>query len=399
MKIAILSVNLFDNSMGGVENHIRFISKELTRRGHEIMLFKPVWEDKVDLRERQIENLTIFYIKLGKPPFNLQRWSGQGICGYLAGFLGKAAYSFGAARVVKALMFWQPELVWQHDFSSNWWATRKLARFFPVVLTNHSGEYLLLKKFWIGRILLLWMLRHYKAIIGPSRELTPDFPKKAFTIHNGVDTRLFVPLPPEKRNSMKRELFGDTDRFVIFCPRRWAPTKGIIYLAKAIQWMGRNNQLNSKFIFVFAGSETQYPKYVEQINRELEDFEDSVIKLGSLNIYEMVRYYQSSDLIVIPSVMEAVSLAALESMACGTPVISTHVGGMPEIIEDGETGYLISPCRFQELGEAILRVYKDPHRALVAEKALAMIQQKYDWSVIATNTEKVLLKAVKDRGN
>jgi glycosyltransferase involved in cell wall biosynthesis len=108
----------------------------------------------------------------------------------------------------------------------------------------------------------------------------------------------------------------------------------------------------------------------------------------------MIPYYQSADLVVIPSLMEAVSLAALESMACGTPVISTNVGGMPEIIQEGKTGYLVNPGHPDELVEAIRRIYNEPEKATISEEALNMVRRQYDWSVIAQATEDVLREAL-----
>jgi len=391
MKIAILSVNLFDDSIGGVENHILFISRELVKRGQEIVLFKPVWEDKYKEAERKWdEKLTIVYINLGKRPYDLRRWSGQGKSGYLIGFMGKAAYVFAAGKIARAIASWNPELVWQHDFTSGWLATRKLSRRFPVVLTNHSGEYLMLNQYALGRLFLRWALSHYNVVIGPSKELTPGFVYKSVTIHNGVDTSVFSPLSTEERLDKKIELFGGAERFVIFCPRRWAPSKGIIFLAKAIRRLDEVNDLKSKLLFAFAGNDTRYPVYTEKINSQLTALDIQVTRLGDLKPDEVIPYYQSADLVVIPSLMEAVSLAALESMACGTPVISTNVGGMPEIIKDGKTGYLVSPGHPDELAEAIQRIYKEPEIANIIEEALSMVRRQYDWSVIAQATEDVL---------
>lgn len=396
MKIAILSVNLFDDSIGGVENHILFISKEMVKRGHEIVLFKPVWEDKYKENERNWdEKLKIIYINVGKRPYDLRRWSGQGKSGYLIGFLGKAAYVFAAGKIARAIASWNPELVWQHDFSSGWLATRKLSRRFPVVLTNHSGEYLMLNRY--ARLLLRWVLKHYNAVIGPSKELTPDFMKKAFTIHNGVDTSIFSPLSPEKRIEKKKQLYGMTDRFVIFCPRRWAPSKGVIFLAKAIRQLNEVHDLKSKLFFAFAGDDTRYPVYTEKIKYELADLEIPMSKLGDLKPSEVVPYYQSADLVVIPSLMEAVSLAALEAMACGTPVLSTNVGGMPEIITEGKTGYLVNPGQPDELAQEIQKIFNEPGRTDVSMEALNMVRRQYDWSAIAKSTETVLRETLLER--
>jgi glycosyltransferase involved in cell wall biosynthesis len=265
-----------------------------------------------------------------------------------------------------------------------------------VVLTNHSGEYLMLNRYAWVRFFLRWALGHYKAVIGPSKELTPDFVKKSVTIHNGVDTSVFSPLSTEQRLAKKIELFGDAERFVIFCPRRWAPSKGIIFLAKAIHQLNEINDFKSKLVFAFAGDDTRYPVYTEKIKSQLADLEIKVIRLGDLEPAKMIPYYQSADLVVIPSLMEAVSLAALEAMACGTPVVSTNVGGMPEIITDGETGYLVNPGQPDELAEAIQRIYNEPEKATIAKEAINRVRQRYDWSVIAEATEEVLSETLQE---
>jgi glycosyltransferase involved in cell wall biosynthesis len=191
----------------------------------------------------------------------------------------------------------------------------------------------------------------------------------------------------------KIELFGEAERFVVFCPRRWAPSKGIIFLAKAIRQLNEDKDLKSKLIFAFAGDDKRYPVYTEKVKSQLTDLDIKVIRLGDLKPDKIIPYYQSADLVVIPSLMEAVSLAALESMACGTPVVSTNVGGMPEIITDGETGYLVNPGQPDELAKAIQRIYNEPERATVAREAMNMVRQRYDWSAIAEATEDVLREA------
>ena len=335
-------------------------------------------------------------IDAGKRFYNLNKWSGEGVFGLLAGFLEKAQYTLGKKKVVHAISEWEPDLVWQHDFSSNWLASKILSKKFPVVLTNHTGEYLFFKKLIGGKILLSFLLRHYQAVIGPSEELTPNFIKSSYKIHNGVDLKVFKPIDPSLKPELKERLFGVKEKFVVFCPRRWAPTKGIVYLARAIKWISENSSHSSNFSFVFAGSEDpQYPKYVDQINSILNQQDVSILKLGNLDPYELVSFYQAADLVVIPSLMEAVSLAALESMGCGVPVLSTRVGGMPEIIEDGKTGYLVAPGQPLPLAQAIIKLYESRNQNDVVKRSLALVQKEYDWSVIARNTESILVEVYK----
>jgi glycosyltransferase involved in cell wall biosynthesis len=254
----------------------------------------------------------------------------------------------------------------------------------------------MLNRYAWGRLFLRWALGHYNAVIGPSKELTPEFVNKSVSISNGVDTGVYTPLGAEERLEKKIELFGEDERFVIFCPRRWAPSKGVLFLAKAIRQLNEVNEIKSKLIFAFAGDDTRYPVYTEKVNSQLAGLDIQVIRLGDLKPDKIIPYYQSSDLVVIPSLMEAVSLAALESMACGTPVVSTNVGGMPEIIKDGETGYLVNPGQPDELAKAIQRIYNEPEKATIAKVAMNMVRQRYDWSVIAQATEDVLRETLHD---
>jgi glycosyltransferase involved in cell wall biosynthesis len=395
MKIAILSTLMFDDSIGGVENHIRFMAREMVSLGHEVMLFKPVWAEKYNSDLTEVEGIPITLINAGSRIYNFNRWSGEGFSGLLAGFLEKAQYTLGRKKVVQTIRHWRPDMVWQHDFSSNWLASRILSRIFPVVLTNHTGEYLFFKKLFAGKTLLRFLLKHYQAVIGPSKELTPDFVKFSYTIHNGVDLNFFQPIEPSLKPDLKERLFGSKEKFVIFCPRRWAPTKGIVFFARALKWISENYDRSTELLIVFAGSEDpQYPKYVDQINNILNQQDVSILKLGNLDPYDLVSYYQVADLVVIPSLMEAVSLAALESMGCGVPVLSSRVGGMPEIIEDGKTGYFVEPGQPIPLAQAVIKLYESQNQKEVVERSLELVRKKYDWSAVAKVTENILNEAL-----
>ena len=63
--------------------------------------------------------------------------------------------------------------------------------------------------------------------------------------------------------------------------------------------------------------------------------------LGSVPQSELAHYYNAADVCVLPSYYESFGLAALEASACGTPVVASRVGGLPSVVKDGETGYLI----------------------------------------------------------
>jgi glycosyltransferase involved in cell wall biosynthesis len=75
------------------------------------------------------------------------------------------------------------------------------------------------------------------------------------------------------------------------------------------------------------------------------------------------------DVFVMPSTMEGLGTSILDALAARRPVVATNVGGIPEIISDGETGYLVSPRDPAALAEAICRVIKDPDRAVALAEA------------------------------
>jgi glycosyltransferase involved in cell wall biosynthesis len=75
--------------------------------------------------------------------------------------------------------------------------------------------------------------------------------------------------------------------------------------------------------------------------------------LGNLTHENLRDYYNMADVVVIPSLMEATSLAALEAMACGVPILSTNVGGMPEIVTTGVNGWLVPPA---DTGAIVIKI-------------------------------------------
>ena len=392
MRIALLSTLMFGTTIGGVESHIRFIGKELVKRGHEIRIFKPVWLHEEKNNESIAEGMEIHYIDCGQQLLGAVR-SNFSSLSYLIGFLRKTDYLRVAGKVSSEIKDWEPDVVWQHDFSSSWLATLYLSKKFPVVLTNHTGEFLLLKRLPFFRQFSPLILKHYSAIIGPSLELTPEHCTcPVSTIHNGADISWFIRLDPFSKKTLKDSLLGvdGTDKFVVFCPRRWAPTKGILFLAQAINLI-LESKSSDNFCFVFAGDDYDgYPGYSRDISHILENSGAQIIRLGNLDVYKMREWYQIADLVVIPSLMEAVSLAAVEAMACGAPVLSTSVGGMPELIKHRVNGYLVPPGDPHSLAESIVAISEDPCRGGVANRGFTLVQGKYSWEAIAQETENVL---------
>ena len=96
-----------------------------------------------------------------------------------------------------------------------------------------------------------------------------------------------------------------------------------------------------------------------EVLRALEAAPANVIATGHLPREEVLERFLDSDLLVFPSHREGSPNAVLEAMAAGLPVVSTRVGGLPELIDEGRGGYLVSPAAVEELTEAVGRLVAD----------------------------------------
>ena len=92
--------------------------------------------------------------------------------------------------------------------------------------------------------------------------------------------------------------------------------------------------------------------------REL-GLEEMVHLTGYVPHRDIVDWIQAGDIMVFPTHYEGVPNAVLETMACGKPVVATAVGGIPEIIQHGKTGYLVEKGNLPELGKAIEHLLRD----------------------------------------
>jgi glycogen synthase len=112
-------------------------------------------------------------------------------------------------------------------------------------------------------------------------------------------------------------------------------------------------------------------------------------------VEDVVQLYSHASLFVCPSVYEPFGLINLEAMACGTPVVATRVGGIPEVVLDGETGQLVPPRDPAALADAVRRLLADPGRA--AEFGAAgrrRVEARFSWDRIAERTLEVYREAI-----
>lgn len=385
MKICFLTSMFLGASFGGVENHILHLSRELATLGNEVVIFVVGDRDlEMSPEGKSSSGVNVKYFRI--PCINslkhLKPFEGRKFFGVFLGFLRKFRFFPFRRRISNIILKGGFEIVHQHDFVSNVFSTKLISEKIPCFLTNHTGEFLLLNRMLGGRALLQHLLSHYLGVIGPSRELVPcSHAKNTVYIPNGVDLGFFS--QAHDREALRKELSIPLESFVVFCPRRWSPTKGIIFLAQALA----EGSYPETSLTLFAGNGgDEYLSYQSDVQAQLKNAKRRYKLLGTLNQESILKYYQASDVVIIPSIMEATSLAALEGMACGACVVSSAVGGMPEIISNGQNGMLIPPGDPKAIVKALRFLASSP-RELTSMKSNGILHAKdFSWRNVAIET-------------
>src|SRR5690606_14150660 len=112
---------------------------------------------------------------------------------------------------------------------------------------------------------------------------------------------------------------------------------------------------------------------------------DDVVFLGKQE--SVAELLACADLLLLPSTSEAFGLVALEALACGTPVVATDVGGIPEVVTHGETGYLAPVGAIEEMADAAVELLSDPGRWLAASNAARNSAGRFNADLIVPQYE------------
>jgi len=142
----------------------------------------------------------------------------------------------------------------------------------------------------------------------------------------------------------------DSDKIILFVGRI-DPLKGIDKLIKALSYLRHIPKL--RLVVIGGGEHSQ--REIEQL-QELAlnlKIQDSVTFLGLVKHEQLPYFYNAADACVVPSYYESFGLVALESLACGTPVVATDVGNHKSVIQQGETGYVVTDNNPRHLADTI----------------------------------------------
>jgi glycosyltransferase involved in cell wall biosynthesis len=261
----------------------------------------------------------------------------------------------------------------------------------------NSNEKFMVSFNWFLRVFEERMLERSNRIIAVSdftrSELLQYYKvkeNKIRVIHNGVDVDKFKPAADKLK--AKAELgFNPEDKAILSVGRLYA-RKGLFTLIESMALVTRKFK-NAKFIIAGKGLSNEMKKLVNYAAKL--GVKDNIVFTGYFPDKELPRLYQAADIFAFSTFYENLPFAVLEALSSGLPVVTTRVGGIPEMIEDGKNGFLVEPSNARELADRIL--YYLEHPAVASEMALLArknIENHFDWRLIVKKVVKVYDEAL-----
>ena len=222
-------------------------------------------------------------------------------------------------------------------------------------------------------------------------------PSRVHVVKNGVDTAVWHPTPPDPEESVLAELGVDPSRPMVAFVGRITRQKGVPHLIAAAHRFDPSVQL------VLCAGAPDTPEIAAEVRTAVDEL--AATRTGVFWVRDFLPVHEISEILsaatafVCPSVYEPLGIVNLEAMACGTAVVASDVGGIPEVVDDGVTGTLVhhdpnDPRGFEaDLAEAVNALVEHPAKA--ARYGAAGRQRcidEFSWARIAEQTVEIYRK-------
>ena len=332
----------FPPEVGGLESHAFYLCRDLVRLGNEVTMVTSHSKPSAP-REENLDGVRV-----------IRKWfPSKDPAGWIAHTFATIPTFMPLAR--------DADVLHAQTFASaipGMLARKRYGK--PLVITLHTSHFLKLaqKPLWqpiLRRIIKSadWLLAASGEIRDVAFGLYPH--PRAEAVTNGADTEMFrrtdATLPPPAPGRIR-----------VIVPRRLFHKNGVEYFVRALPLV--RAELDVEAIFVGDGPEREK---LEAIARELNVLEYCHF-MGARPNTEMPGLLSSASVAVFPSLMEATSVAALESMSCELPVAASNVGGLPEIV-DYTVGTLFEPANPADLAQKLIALLQRTDLAELGRRA------------------------------
>ena len=386
LRIAMLSIHssptgkLGEKDTGGMSVYVRELSRELGSRGIYVDIFTRLYNGKGNEITKLYENVRLIHLSAGTsgPLSKLELYScmddfkhalegfrtNQGIHYdlihshyWLSGFLGQWAQEC-----------WErPHMVMFHTLGAIKNSTGVGEREPDLRITTEK------QLVQTAQRILAPTEREKKHLI----DYYDARPEKIGVVPCGVNLELFRPV--DKATARRRLGFDHQESLVMYVGRL-DPLKGLDRLLKAMTFLQHQQRLR---LLVVGGDSNQDPESKElKCRARTLGISDSVTFAGRVEQENLPPYYSAADVLVVPSYYESFGLVGLESLACGTPVITTPVGAIDGYVRDGETGNVVTPASPRSLANSIDTMIANAHTPSPDSIRTSVLE--YSWSHVAS---------------
>jgi glycosyltransferase involved in cell wall biosynthesis len=375
MKICLVSSDYFPN-IGGVATHVYSLAHALSLAGLSVSVATTTAADESSVAPKDEKNC--FAVVRVVPRVSRFRW------------LNVIYRNFAMAKAISNARkdAGGIDIIHQHDYKTSSLAISVMRRKSLWVWTNHSSGFLKDAGSFLGSVLARIAQGRVSSIITVSEEILESserlWPNKSVTfISNGVDTSRFVVNKTTKACERKAIDF--------LCPRRIVEKNGVYVWAQAVKQMLKMDVFRQT-TFSFTGNSVSENTSSAEIKKVLEllgpeSVTGQVLFLGNIKPNIMPEVVAATDIVVIPSFVEAISISALEGMSCGKPIIASDVGGLPFIVKDGVTGLLVPSGDVGALVAAATKLLLNGSlREELGLNARAFVEGQFSWKKVATET-------------
>jgi len=283
----------------------------------------------------------------------------------------KIGYLFVINKVRKLIFSIAPNILHAH-WSTSYGLLAAVSGFHPLIISTWGRDIIdSPRDSWIIKKIVQYNLSKADAITATSLFLqtkTQPYVKTRQIVRHiafGVDTKKFI---------VKSELINK-NTICIGTVKSLEEKYGISYLIRAFAQVKLQIE-NVELIVVGSGSMLhELVKLAENLN-----INNSITFVGKIENDGVVDYLHKMDIFVVPSISdsETFGVSAVEASACGLPVIASNIGGLPEVVINGKTGFLVKPKDIDDLTEKLLMLINDkPMRKIMGEKGRHYVEENY----------------------
>lgn len=212
-----------------------------------------------------------------------------------------------------------------------------------------------------------WLIRQMDDVIATSSKSASYLEREATVIRHGVDCEQFAPVAD--RASLRRSLDLPEDGPLIGCFGRIRHQKGNdLFVTAMIEVFAKHPQGKA---LIMGRATAEHQDFLKSLKDRVSaaDLTDRILFRDEVPIADLSKHFQALDLYVAPQRWEGFGLTPLEAMSCGAPVVATRVGAFEELIDEGETGYLVDIEDAAAMADRVSRMLTDPDALAAMSKA------------------------------